>query len=83
MREVLFPERGTAEWDAAWAALAAELPRRSLGDGTDLAQYDEPKWEVWMFDGIVIDPDGSRWAEFRHRHHPVTERREYVRVEIA
>ena len=64
-----------------WDALAAELPKRGLGDGTDLAQ--EHWYEVWQHMGDATDPDGSTWHEFRHRNHPVTNRREYVRVEGA
>lgn len=64
----------------AWAALDAELIRRNLSEGGDLTQ--EHLGECWQLMCFVPDPDGTEWVEFRHRRHPRTRTREYVRVEV-
>lgn len=71
--------RPTSE-QSHWTAFAAELRARGLGDGTDLAQ--EYRGEVWQFMNFLPDPDGTMWAEFRHRRHPSTKHRMYLRVEV-
>ena len=69
-------------WHASWRALAAELASLNLGDSGDVTQAHQ--YEAWEHMGYLVDSaDQSIWAEFRHRHHPKTGEREYVRVEIT
>jgi hypothetical protein len=73
-------QRNSPAWRAAWDGLAKEIVSRGWGDGTDLAQV----WmdsEAWQSMG-TYRKDRKLVCEFRHRMHPVTERREYVDVLI-
>ncbi|MBI2076841.1 MAG: hypothetical protein HYT80_00515 [Euryarchaeota archaeon] len=71
-----FAARGSPEWDAAWAALAAAIQTRGLGDGSDLEQANEAYGEVWQYMGR--DGDGRQC--FRHRAHPSNDERIHIRV---
>lgn len=72
-------ERGSAEWDAAWRSLGFALAERAIGTPSDLAQ--ECDGEVWQY-LLSERPEGRDYLvhEFRHRFHPVTQRREYIRA---
>lgn len=65
--------RGSQEWHYAWEQLAAYEVNRGLADPGEARNHD--CHEVWQYMGTV---DG--FHEFRHRCHPTTGRREYVRV---
>jgi hypothetical protein len=70
--------RGSPEWDAAWRSLGA-LADYVLGSRLDLAQACNG--EVWEYLHSKR-PQGSDYLvhEFRHRCHPVTQRREALRT---
>jgi len=36
--------------------------------------------ETWQWMGDVIDGNGTRYHQFRHRHHPLFDRRVYVAI---
>lgn len=61
-----------------WDLLAAELIKRDLGDGKDVAQRNDNYGEVWQFLGIA---DGN--YEFRHRAHPKNDQRVYLHIPVA
>jgi hypothetical protein len=72
-------QRNSPAWHAAWSGLAQEIVRRGWGDGTDLVQtFIDESWQSMG----AYRKDGQLVCEFRHRTHPVTERREYVDVVI-
>lgn len=57
---------------------ALELAWQQLPGGPDL---ECPGCgERWQYMGSTLYPDGSADHSFRHRHHPATNRREYVQV---
>ncbi len=63
----------TREWRAAWSALVAQT-----GDH-DRAAECPLTGETWGY--LCSFRDRGRWVhEFRHRHHPVKQRRWYVHV---
>lgn len=61
------------EWHLAWQGLA-----RLTGDDDFEAQHPE-SGEVWQYMGST-DARGHWQHEFRHRDHPLTGERRYVRV---
>lgn len=64
------------EWEAAWTALASHR----LNQGDRCCQ-DLNALEVWQYMGTEAEPDGSAWFHcFRHRCHPRTQKREYIRI---
>jgi len=66
-------EKKEPEWEIAWKELA-----RRTGD-PDCEALDEPSGEVWQYMDSFLGAAG--WVhEFRHRHHPVTGDRRYVRI---
>lgn len=71
--------RGSPEWDAAWRSLGCALADCVLGSRLDLAQACNG--EVWEYLHSER-PQGSDYLvhEFRHRCHPVTQRREGLRT---
>ena len=75
--EALAVDRGTPEWDRAWGLLSEHIRSEGLGDGSDLAQSNEG--ECWQHMGSTRDAEGEVHC-FRHRHHPMTGRREYAHV---
>ena len=80
--ELVPVDRGSQAWAAAWDALAGELRRRGLGDGTDLAQEHPTMGERWQLMGCLREPDSRIRCEFRHRAHPRTETRLNIPVVI-
>jgi hypothetical protein len=65
--------RGTREWKAAWKGLVA-----ATGDRDMLAECPQTH-ECWGY--LCSFRDRGRWVhEFRHRNHPVRQRRWYVHV---
>ncbi len=71
--------RGSSEWDAAWRSLGCALVDCVLGSPLDLAQACNG--EVWEYLHSEC-PQGRDYLvhEFRHRCHPVTQRREVLRT---
>ena len=71
--------RGSPEWDAAWHSLGCALVDSVLGSPLDLAQ--KCNGEVWEYMQSER-PLGRDYLvhEFRHRCHPVTQRREVLRT---
>lgn len=72
-------ERDTPAWKAAWGGLSAAIARAGLGDGRDRQQYNRDG-EGWQILGARLTEAGMRHV-FRHRDHPLTERREYIEVD--
>jgi hypothetical protein len=66
---------GSHEWRRVWAALEDELARQGLP--LDRAAACDCCGEVWQYMG-PDGPDGA--SSFRHRHHPATGTRIYLRV---
>jgi hypothetical protein len=76
MRGFWTPVRDSEAWDTIWGML-----RERWGD---TKAEDEQSGECWQMMGVVLSDDGAHWhAEFRHRMHPGTGRREYYRVELS
>jgi hypothetical protein len=76
--------RGSEEWDCAWN----RLWRTRVGGITPKHQdYDPATGEDWQYMGTAsyLQPDGSRrWMhDFRHRWHPISRKRLYVKVEAS
>lgn len=64
------------EWEVAWSALA----NHRLNQGDRYCQ-DSDSSERWQYMGTEAEPDGSGWFHcFRHRCHPRTHEREYIRI---
>lgn len=75
---------GTDAWEQGWAALAAEALMDSKGRSMDPAQpcgcgCGEQWQNVGTFRNKVT---GRVHVEFRHRHHPRTQRREYRKIAV-
>ena len=71
--------RGSPAWDAAWRSLGCALVDCVLGSPLDLAQACHGAvWEYLHSER----PQGGDYLvhEFRHRCHPVTQRREVLRT---
>lgn len=66
--------RGSPWWNYAWGRLASEPINASLSDPTEA--LDREYREVWQFMG-AWRTDRGLVAQFRHRAHPVTGKREY------
>jgi hypothetical protein len=80
VQEICFvAARGSREWAVAWRSLGCALVQCVLGSPADLAQ--ECNGEVWEYLHSE-HPAGRGYLihEFRHRCHPVTQRREYLRT---
>jgi hypothetical protein len=72
MGELTFKKPGTTEWDAMWAWVAAHTLNAGLVEPTvGLCPFTN---EAWQYMGTRSD--GA--DEFRHRHHPRTQKREYL-----
>ena len=71
---ILFVERDSEEWNAMWRALASKPLNAGLAD--PVCALDESTGERWQYMGTY---DG--WHEFRHRQHPRTQQREYLKIE--
>ena len=76
-------KQANVEWARAWDRLS----RASINDtvGTDRrAAYCRDSRETWQYMGTMLvngGPDDGKWLhEFRHRHHPVSKKREVVQV---
>ena len=66
-------EKTDPEWDIAWKALAQRTGDR------DYEALDKATGEVWQYMDSYLGAAG--WVhEFRHRHHPATGERRYVRI---
>lgn len=61
-------EAGDPELERAWL---------SLGDPVAL---DDATGECWQYLGTTQGASGRWHHQFRHRHHPATNKREYIRV---
>jgi hypothetical protein len=72
MGELTFKKPDTPAWDAMWAWLAAHP--MNAGQAEPTVAYCSSTGEVWQYMGTY---DG--FDEFRHRHHPRTSQRVYVR----
>ena len=74
------------EWDSMWRALAVKPLNFGLQDPTTAWPATQTRrassaeelvsGEIWQYMDTA-----NGWHEFRHRCHPVTQRREYVRIE--
>lgn len=70
------PKPGTREWRYAWSRLA------ELTADVDQAGYDEESGECWQYMGLGCFE--GRWVHsFRHRHHPILQRRWYLNVPVT
>ena len=69
-----FMDPDSAEWREAWALLGSCRINWTLAD--PFAAKCACCGEVWQY----MDTTSDGLHEFRHRHHPVTGRREVVRV---
>lgn len=64
------------EWQQAWLTLA----NHRLNQGSHCC-FEPNSGEVWEYMGTEAEPDGSAWFHcFRHRCHPQTRGREYIRI---
>jgi len=65
------------EWKYAWG----ELSKQKINIGQEDPFECECEGEFWQYidSGIV---NGVLVHEFRHRHHPVTLQREYIRIPV-
>lgn len=70
-------EPGTPEWDVAWAGLAA------ISGDEDREAYDKMSGEVWQYMGGERRKGGAWEHVFRHRCHPCTQERTYLRVRAS
>jgi hypothetical protein len=70
---LMFLRRGSKEWHLAWKRLKEQT-------GID-PKKEDPRGECWQYMGTTRRV-ASRywWHEFRHRQHPETQERTYVRV---
>lgn len=69
-------ERDSDEWKMAWSALSYEEINQSLPDPDEA--WNPEYHEGWQYMGSVRLLSGAEWAhQFRHRCHPVTNKREY------
>ena len=67
------------EWERMWQSLGALKMNRSMPDPTVCFCNDTA--EAWQYMGSYRLPRSRHWVhEFRHRHHPQTKDREYVRI---
>jgi len=64
---------GNAEWDRAWNTMAANPVNAGL-EHPHVA-FNESWGETWQYMGTV---NGQH--EFRHRMHPTTDKREYLKI---
>ena len=74
MKPILFVDRNSEEWASMWRALAASPINAGLKDPVSALQPD--CGEVWQYMGTT-----NATHEFRHRWHPVTQCREYLRID--
>jgi hypothetical protein len=72
--DLAFAEPGTSEWLVAWGGLAA------LSGDEDRTAYDPVSGEVWQYMGAERGTRGPWRHCFRHRCHPRTQERTYLRV---
>lgn len=68
-------EPDSSEWNYAWDQLASQKINVGLPDPRE-AEFNGECWQ-YMDSGIVC---GVLVHEFRHRWHPVTGKREYIRI---
>lgn len=70
----------TYEWDRAWSDLVLLFAEKTgiVGDTSDFnPEYNE----AWQYMGTWRkDSSSPEYHQFRHRMHPVTQKREYVNV---
>lgn len=66
--------RDSEEWRSMWNALAWHPINFGLTD--KICALDEGTGERWQYMGTY-----NGWHEFRHRQHPLTHRREYIKIE--
>jgi hypothetical protein len=69
MKPIEFISSEEPEWNAMWERL-----KTATGDKDYMAE-NEASGEVWQYMGTY---DG--YHEFRHRHHPKTDKREYKKI---
>lgn len=68
--------KGTREWKFAWGRL------QELTADPDTIAFDEESGEAWQYMGVGCFE--GRWVHsFRHRHHPILQRRWYVNVPVT
>lgn len=79
---MMFVSQGTAEWSRMWGALAQHPCNAALEpEARAIATNDKFGGEVWQYMGTVCKPNGPAiHHEFRHRAHPTTDERTYVRI---
>ncbi len=73
MSEITAVERGSAAWDVMWQAVAAHPLNTGLAD--PMAATEEVSGETWQDMGT-----SNGLHSLRHRHHPRTEKREYIEI---
>jgi hypothetical protein len=72
---LVFAQRKSPAWNAAWEALRACSVSEGVGDGTDLQQEHPELHDIWRHMGSTITVEGMA-HDSRHRCHPRTEVRE-------
>jgi hypothetical protein len=78
--ELVIIEIGSPEWEYAWNWLSAH-PLNSGLEEPSVASHSE-SGEAWQYMGSF--KQGNRVIhEFRHRQHPVTQRREDLKVQAS
>ncbi len=75
-KALVFLQAGEAELEQAWDHVA------KIGNG--VTAYEPVTGERWQYLGTVgrdHKDTGTQWEhQFRHRNHPITNRREYLHV---
>ena len=77
---VMFVSRDTAEWDYMWDRLAAHYS--NIGQEQPTVCYNPEYGEVWQYMGTVRQAH-LLFHEFRHRMHPASGQREYLRIQAS
>ena len=78
--QIYFVPRDTSEWHHMWCCLA--LHYSNLGQEKPTVCYNPEYMEVWQYMG-TIRRSHLLFHEFRHRMHPGSGRREYLRLRAS
>lgn len=69
-------KRDTPEWDYMWQELAKHPINKGIKEPT--VSYNDG--ELWEYMGSYVFDKKNSIHEFRHRCHPKTEEREYIKI---
>lgn len=73
--ELIILNIGSPEWEYAWDWVASHPLNETL-ENPSVAENPETN-QTWQYVGTFMQK-GKAIHEFRHRHHPLTNRREYL-----